>query len=299
MRRLHPVDTMLLTTVLLWSLNFTVTKYLLTHGFRPVAYVSLRYVCAAILFACVTYAWERSFRVRRRDLLLLLIPGACLLALNQWTLSYSLRFTTASTVALVMGAVPIFVALFARLAGFDKLNRAFWIGAMLSLAGVGLVAAGSGGVAADVKGVLLSLATGMSWAAYSVALVPLMRRYSPFRISAIVLVISALLLVATGSPQLAAQDFHLSTSVWLCFAYTVLGPLVITNILWFTAVDRVGPARSALFANLQPFFGAVFAVLLLSEHLSALELGGGAAILVGIMVERRSRVTTVQQPPAD
>jgi hypothetical protein len=35
MRRISPVDLMLLGTVLLWALNVTVTKYVLDHGFHP------------------------------------------------------------------------------------------------------------------------------------------------------------------------------------------------------------------------------------------------------------------------
>jgi drug/metabolite transporter (DMT)-like permease len=299
MRRLHPVDAMLLVTVVLWSLNFTVIKYLLNHGFKPAAFVSLRYAAAAVIFAAITFARERSLLVEARDFWFLLLPGAALLVINQWALTYAIRFTTASSVALVMGAVPIFVALVAWSVGYDRLTRAFWLGAALSLAGVGLVAAGSGGVSVDLKGVLLALLTAVCWAAYSVALVPLMRRYSAWRISAIVLLAAAVGLLATASPQLAEQDFHLEAGVWLGLAYAVLGPLVVTNILYFTAVDRVGPARSALFANLQPFLGALFAILLLSEHLSALEIAGGAAILLGIVVERRARVTTVPQPGAD
>ena len=43
MRRLQLVDGMLLATVLLWAFNFTVTKYVITHGFHPLAYSSVRY----------------------------------------------------------------------------------------------------------------------------------------------------------------------------------------------------------------------------------------------------------------
>ena len=52
---------------------------------------------------------------------------------------------------------------------------------------------------------------------------------------------------------------------------------MLTNVLWFTAVDRVGPARATLFANLQPFVAAVFAVILLSEPLTLSRSLGGAA----------------------
>ena len=99
MRRIQSVDLMLLTTVLLWALNFTVTKYVITHGWRPLAYSGVRYGCATALFAAVTFARERSLRVAWRDVWLLFGPAAVMLLLNQFGYVYSLRFTTASTVA--------------------------------------------------------------------------------------------------------------------------------------------------------------------------------------------------------
>ena len=50
MRRVHAVDLMLLGTVLLWSLNTTVTRYVLTNGFLPLAYATIRYGAATALF---------------------------------------------------------------------------------------------------------------------------------------------------------------------------------------------------------------------------------------------------------
>ncbi len=94
-----------------------------------------------------------------------------------------------------------------------------------------------------------------------------MRRYSPFRISALVLALGWIPLALVSIPQLRAQDFSFGWKVWLGFAYAVIGPLFLTNILWFTAIDRVGPSRASLFGNMQPFFAVVFALILLSESL--------------------------------
>ena len=54
---------MLLGTVLLWSLNITVTKYVLEHGFQPLAYATIRYFAATALFWCFTYTREHSFAI--------------------------------------------------------------------------------------------------------------------------------------------------------------------------------------------------------------------------------------------
>jgi len=57
---------MLLGTVLLWALNSTVTRYVVTHGFHPLAYATIRYFAATVLFWAFTYARERSFRIALR-----------------------------------------------------------------------------------------------------------------------------------------------------------------------------------------------------------------------------------------
>jgi drug/metabolite transporter (DMT)-like permease len=157
-----------------------------------------------------------------------------------------------------------------------------------------LVTVGSGqSLSGNVWGALLAIAGAATWAGYSVALAPLMRRYSPFRLSAIFLLGAAALLVVAGAPQLREQNFDLPASVWLTFVYAVIGPLVITNLLWFTAIDWVGPSRASLFANLQPFLAAVIALLLLHESLTRLQLAGGLLIAAGIVFSR-----TREQPEA-
>jgi drug/metabolite transporter (DMT)-like permease len=287
-RRVATVDLMLLATVLLWALNFTVTKYVLEHGFRPLAYSSVRYGIAAALVSGLTYAREGGVGVRRRDLGLLLVAAVIGIWLNQLTYVYALEFTTASTVSLILGATPVFAATFAWAIGLERLGGRFWVAAAVSFAGVALIVVGNGGsFGTDVKGDLLAIATAATWAAYSVAVAPLMVSYSAWQVSATVLLVGWVPLVLTGAPQLAAQSFHLPGLTWACLAYGVLGPLVLTNVLWFTALRRVGPSRATLFANTQPFFAAVFALLLLSESMTALQVGGGIAVGLGILLSRR------------
>ncbi len=168
------------------------------------------------------------------------------------------------------------------------------------MAGVALIAAASGGgFSAGLKGDLLAIGTALTWAFYTVTIAPLMRRYSPFRISALVLAIGWVPLALAGIPQISAQHFDFGWKVWLGFGYAVIGPLFLTNILWFTAIDRVGPSRASLFGNLQPFFAVFFALVLLSESLHTLEIAGGVLIFAGIALERIWHRAGDLVPPAE
>jgi drug/metabolite transporter (DMT)-like permease len=284
-RRGSVADAMLLVTVCLWALNFTASKYILDHGFEPLTYSAVRYSLAALVFLAIVVPRERSLRVERRDLPVVALAIVLLFG-NQLSFVFALDLSTATTVALLFGTLPIFTALIARAFGIEQLASRFWIAAALSFSGVVLVTVGSGeSISGNIWGDLLAVAGAATWAGYSVALAPLMRRYSPFRLSAIFLLAAALLVVA-GAPQLGDQSFDLPASVWLTFVYAVIGPLVITNLLWFTAIDWVGPSRASLFANLQPFLAAVIALLLLHESLTRLQLAGGLLIAAGIVFSR-------------
>jgi drug/metabolite transporter (DMT)-like permease len=290
-------DLMLLGTVSLWAFNFTVSKYILDEGFRPLAYSSVRYGCAALVFVAITLAWEGSLRIGTAQLPLVLVCTVLLFA-NQLSFVYALKFTTATTVALLFGTLPIFTAILARGSGVEHLSARFWTAALLSFAGVALVAIGSGGdLSSNLKGDALAVAGSITWAGYSVAITPLMRRYSPFRLSAVFLAAVTVPLALAGSHQLANQSFHFGALVWLGFAFAVLGPLVTTNLLWFTAIDRVGPSRASLFANLQPFLAALIALLLLSETITTVQVFGGLAIGGGIVLA--SRRGPAPEPPAE
>jgi drug/metabolite transporter (DMT)-like permease len=296
MRRPSTVEVMLLTTIVLWSLNLTVSRYILTHGFQPLAYATVRYGLAVAVFIALTLLLERSLRLRGRDLGLA-AAAALLVYLNQIGFVYALDRSSASVLGLILGATPIFAALAGLALGTEILPPRFWAGAVLSLLGVALVALGSGSqVSGDVGGVLLGVLTAATWAGYSMLVTPLMSRYSARRISAVVLGAAWVAIALTALPQVRTQDWSLGWEVWALLVFATLGPLVLTNELWFRSLDRIGPARATLAANLQPFLGAALAVVLLSETLSPIEIAGGILIGAGILVARRRRVSV---PPSE
>jgi drug/metabolite transporter (DMT)-like permease len=292
---------MLLGTVLLWALNITVTKYMFEHGWLPLAYGTIRYFAAIGLFWIFTYRREGSFRIARADWKYVLLAASFIL-LNQVCFVYGVKLAHASTVALLLGATPVFIGLISVALGLETLAPAFWIGALMTFVGVGLVAAAAtGGLSSSLGGDLIAIATAFTWAAYTVSIRPLMRRYSPYRISAVVLAIGwvPLAVLALASGQLADESFSFGWKVWLGFGYAVVGPLFLTNILWFTAIDRVGPSRASLFGNLQPFFAVLFALILLGESLHTLEIAGGVLIFAGIAYERLWRRAPSRLPTAE
>ena len=111
--------------------------------------------------------------------------------------------------ALILGTTPIFIGDRRDVVGLERLGRGFWVAAAVSFAGVAFVASGSGGVLGPTCSATRSRSRPpRRWAVYSVAIAPLMRRYSPFRISALVLALGWVPLAAAGVRQTTSQAFH-------------------------------------------------------------------------------------------
>jgi drug/metabolite transporter (DMT)-like permease len=285
------VELMLLATVLLWALNLSVTKYILTHGFEPLSYATVRYGFAAVVFIGLTLYAERTLRVYRQDLPIFGLAAATLFV-NQVAFVYALDLTSASTIGLLLGAIPVFAGLLGLVLGTERPSPRFWAAAVISFAGVALVAIGARGeVSGGIGGIALGLATAATWAAYSVTAGPLMNRYSPSQMSAIVIPAAWVGIAVVGLPQTTDQDWDVGWEIWVLMVLATLGPLVLTNVFWFRSIHRIGANRATLAANLEPFVAAVLAVILLSESLGPLQVAGGLLIALGILVVRRRSAT--------
>ena len=207
-------------TLVLWSFNFTALRYAVSHGISPLTYSPLRWILAGTALSTFTYRLERSVAISRRDLVAVGALAAVGLWLKPDRADYASKLTTAATVALLFGTLPVFVALFSRAAGIERVTRRQWLAVLVSFVGVGLIAGGAGApVSTHVWGILLGLTTAASFAVYSVAMVPMMRRYSPYRLNALTALVGAVLLAATGTWQLAHQDWHVDALTWGALVY--------------------------------------------------------------------------------
>lgn len=281
---------------LLWASNFLVVKHALRHGFSPLAYTGPRYFIAGVVFALIARR-RREFEIERRDVGRFAAAGITGMCLSQVTFVYALQNATASTVALLFSTAPLLVALFLRWSRTAQVGRAHWISATLSVSGVALVIAGSTGrVGGNTVGAGFAVLTAVLWAIYCVAAAPLTQRYGSLQVNAIVILTGATPLLAAAAIPLARENWDaVSLSAWVAFAYSTLVAGVAANAIWFAAMRRVGVARAALYTNLEPFFVVLMAVLILSEHVTTLQLLGGIILVTSLLrIGRR-----VPPPPVE
>jgi O-acetylserine/cysteine efflux transporter len=191
--------------------------------------------------------------------------------------------TSVSHAALVVGAVPVLVALITASAGLGFARRSEWGGYALALAGVGLVA-GAGGAGSTVAGDLLVLVSVAGSAAFIVIQPRLLEGRDPAAVTAVQLGAAALgalpaALLGEGAPPAPAQLAPVVAVAALALAGTALP-------FWLFAFGqaRVPAQLAGAFVNLEPLVGAITGWVAFGEGAAADQLLGAAAVLLGIFV---------------
>ena len=201
----------------------------------------------------------------------------------------ALNYTSASIVTLLDNTAPIWVGLFGWLVLGKKQNQFYWWGLSMTLAG-SILLVGSSRVSynnQEFLGNMLSLASGVSYAAYILITQQARRMVPSLRYSWLVSSIGALFLFVFGLATGALKQ-TLSLQGYLLIFLMSLSSQVLG---WYFVNDALGklPATAASVALVgQPLVVTVLGVFILREIPSFLQIIGGIACLLGIIVVQYS-----------
>ena len=277
-----------LLAVLIWSLNITVTRYVVDY-ISPVSISFYRWLVAFLVltpFMSVKVWRERQLVVQHwKQLAVLAAFGMVLYQGLGYTAAH---YTTATNMGIINAFIPIFTIFVSMLMLKDIPNRFAVVGSLLSFMGLLYVMAQgnllnlvqSGGHLGDVMMVLAVF----FYAFYGVFLKKWQLKI-PLMISLYVQIIFALL-------------YHLPFVLWLgldainpqnvgSVLYAGIFPSLIAPLVWMLAVQMIGPNRTSIFMNLMPVFTAIIANIWLAEAWTVYHSLGGVIILLGIVLAQK------------
>lgn len=293
-------DLYLLLTAVLFGLNFIVVKAALTE-LRPLTFAVIRILFAAGVLVILAGRQGRLV-VERRDVPKIVVVALLGITLNQALVITALANTTAVNASLlVAGTIPVFTAAFGALLGTDRIGLYGLLGLALGGIGLGMVVLGGSQAVSGQRslfGDLLALAAAATWAANTVLLRPLIHRYGAIHLALLVLGIGWIMLLPFALQDLRLQNTAISLNALAALAYSGGLALAATHVLQFSAIRQVGAARAALFSYLTPFLGVAFAVVLLAEAVTAVQLVGGAILAAGVWLGRQGTSLGPRMVPA-
>lgn len=281
-------DLLLLTMAVIWAINFVVVKYA-THVFNPVAFTGLRVATAAAFLVPVAYA-RGGFALSRRDVVRLLFLGVIGNGLYQLFFIHGVARTRAGNAALIVAAVPAFIALAARARGLERVKRMTVAGIALSMVGVGLVIVGSAkptnGEVTFLGSVLVFFGV-LCWTFYTIMLQPYTKRLDVIQLSAVTMVGGAVPLLIASTPALIATDWSaVGVGGWAALFYSSVISMGVAYLFWYRGLRVLGPTRSAVYTNLQPIVALAVAWMFLGEIPTIFQGVGAVTIIAGVFLTR-------------
>ena len=289
--RFSRLDLLLLLMVGIWGANFSAIKLAL-RDFPEVSFNAMRLVLAAAVFLVAILRLERQPTLTRRDRATLVGLALVGTVLYQLFFLAGIARTSVANSALMFGCTPVAVAVMSSIAGHERLTVARWAGAALSLAGIyALVGHRAELSAATFIGDLLVFCGMLCWSLYSVAAQPLLKRHAPLVVTGWAMVIGAVLYGVVAIPALIRTDWgRISALSWVLMTASSLLALALSYMIWYTAVQRIGSARTSVYSNLTPIVAMIVAAVWLGERISGQQVLGAGLILSGIAVTKLNAV---------
>jgi drug/metabolite transporter (DMT)-like permease len=208
---------------------------------------------------------------------------------------HGLARTTVSHAALMVGSMPVLLAVAAAIFAGERLDWFGWMALCGSTVGAALVVLGGTRgkgsyeqptLIGDLM-VLASLILALAWVLLSKKL---METHSPVVVSAYTILSGTAMLVAWVLGPWALSPWshqkvqpmpfaHVSPLAWTALAIGGLACTATTTFLWNWGIHHVPASRAGVFLNIEPALGSVLGVEVLGEHLGRYAWLGGALIL--------------------
>jgi drug/metabolite transporter (DMT)-like permease len=228
-----------------------------------------------------------------RTLLLAALLGVPLQFLLQFR---GLALTTVSHASLMVGTMPVILALGAVWFAQERLPALGWVALALSTAGAALIALGAsthpGANGPTLLGdllVVISMFIALFWILINQRL---MLRHSHIVVTAYGVLAGTIMLAIWVPLTWGLPPVHgISWKAWAALAASGLLCTATTTLLWNWGLTQVPASQAGILLNMEPLIGSLLGVFLLHEHLGPLAWLGGAMILTAALV-----LTTRSQP---
>lgn len=270
-------------------------------GYPSLASQAARYLLAAL--ALLVLVRVRRFPLPRlpgRDLAMLFALAATGQAGFNLCMLQALRYAEPAAVGVVVGGVPVVLALAGPLLGRRRVSARLIVAAILASTGAAVV---HGGGAASAEGLAWALGAMLGEISFSLLAIALVDRLGPLVVSlyacaaaAAMLTVGAALLDGTAAVRLPTGT-EAAAIVYLGVVVNGAG-----TVGWYAGLRRLGVERAGIFAAVIPLATLPSAVLVGTGTVGLREAAGaglvGLAILTGLRQSRGHR-RAAAVPPAD
>jgi drug/metabolite transporter (DMT)-like permease len=269
----------------IWGGMYVVVKVVVSV-IPPLELVWMRYLVAIIALLIIGLVKKQSWRIHRRDILLIIIIGIVGNTISIVTQEIGTNLSSAQMGAVITSSTPAFMVLFARLLLNERLNLKKCLSVGLATSGV-LLIVGNGQIdMTDQLGGFSLLIAALTWALMSVLLKRVPNQYSPLVVTTYSILVAIILLTPFVLGRL--DDIHYSDlshpTIWGGILYLGIVSTAFAFILWNRGLQLLNASSGGLFFFFQPLVGTILGWLLLGENIGGTFWIGSILILSGVLL---------------
>lgn len=289
-----------LIAAVMWSLNGTVSKIILEHGIPWYRLSQLRVTAAfLVLLVWVAVSNRRALRVRRGEIVPILLYGVLGIAVTQSLYLVALQRMPIGIALLLEFTAPIMVALWFKYVLKEPVRNRVFAALVLAMVGLGMVAQVWAGLTLDAIGVVAGLIAAVALTFYFLQGEKLVGQRDP--VSLIMFgFLAAAMFWAVVSPWWSYPWDRLSFSAqfagtgptlpwWSYVLFMVVLGTVVPFALSLASMRHIRASQASVVGMSEPVIASAIAWIVLGEVLTPVQIVGGIVVLVGILLAETSR----------
>ena len=247
-------------------------------GMNPDSVLFFRYLFAIPVLGMMIVARGRSFKLKRKEVLPLIIMGL-LVALSSLALFQSYNYMDVGIASTLLFVYPILVALIMWIAFKEKLTLPTVLCILLALGGIGLLYKSGDGSTLNLTGIILVMISVLSYAIYIVGVnQSTLKNLATLSLTFYVLLFGLVLFLVRvdfGQSLRVAKTWYL----WGNLIALAIFPTAISFLCTTQAIQYIGSTPTAILGALEPLTAVFFGVVVFGESLT-LRLSCGMLMII-------------------
>lgn len=281
---------LVLAAATLWGTIGIFYTFIIVGGVSTMSAVLARgLVSCAILIGGLAVVRPDLLRVRWSDVPYFAIMGFITVTLVFSLYAYAITLVGVSVAAVLQYTAPVFVTVIAWKVYDEPLGRAKLFALALALIGVILIARlyAPTGAHFDLTGIICGLATGVSFAFYSIMNKRAVRRYNAWTVTTYNLSFGMLWLTPFVLPAMLSE-VGAAPQTWPGIVGMAVLATVLPHGLYVSGLALVPASNASILSTWEPATASILAFAILGERLDALQMVGALAIVAGALLLGRS-----------
>ena len=265
----------IITAAILWSLVGIIVKNI--HGMSAQSIIFYRVGFAFIIFFASLLVSGNLNIVKLHEKKSYIILFSILQIATMVCYFISIMNASVSIAVLLLSTAPIYITIFSPWLLKEKIRKGGIIALVISIAGILLIVdPGKLDFKLSSIGILAGIASGIFYAFQVMTSKYVSPIYSGYAQAFWSFLVAAIILLPVGTVPLEVVSGNL-----IYLLILAIFPTILAVSLYFNGLKKVKAQSASILGLIEPISAVFFAVLVLGEHISTLEITGGALILIG------------------